>query len=277
MSEVHVEDHSSPIRTPQELIVVVLLAFLVPILLIVMIVQIITGGLRVDTGSRAMSEDAVAQRLKPVGEVVLADAIPATGGARSGEEVVRAVCQSCHGAGLLGAPKIGDAQAWRARIAQGEKTLTAHAINGIRAMPARGGGADLTDAELERAVIWMANQSGASFAPPPTPTTQPAVAAMAGPAGPASSTPVAKAAIPAQADGSKVYQTTCVTCHGAGLIGAPKLGDKAAWKPRLAQSLSTLHEHAIKGIRAMPAKGANPSLSDQEVSAAVDYMVGRSK
>jgi len=70
MSEVHVEDHSSAIQTPQQLITVVLLAFLVPITLIVMIVQIVTGGIKVD--SRAMSEDAVAHRLKPVGEVALA-------------------------------------------------------------------------------------------------------------------------------------------------------------------------------------------------------------
>jgi hypothetical protein len=50
-------------------------------------------------------------------------------------------------------------------------------------------------------------------------------------------------------------------------MGSPKLGDKVAWKPRIAQGLATLHEHAIKGIRTMPAKGANPSLSDAEVSA----------
>jgi cytochrome c5 len=284
MSEVHVEDHSTPIRTSQQLIVVVLLAFLVPIVLIVMMVQMVTGGLRVDTGSRSMSEDAVAQRLKPVGDVALAEATP-TKGARSGEEVVQTVCQACHGPGLLGAPKIGDTQAWKARIAQGEKTLTAHVINGIRAMPARGGGADLTDSELERAVIWMANQSGASFTQAAAGATQPAGAASptpaagrAAPAGAVSSTPAAKTGVSAgKPDGSKVYQTACVTCHGAGLMGAPKLGDKAAWKPRLAQGLSTLQEHAIKGIRAMPAKGANPSLSDPEVSAAVDYMLSQSK
>jgi cytochrome c5 len=283
MSEVYVEDHSTPIQTPQQLIMAVLLAFLVPILLIVMIVQMVTGGLRVDADSPSMSEDAVAQRLKPVGDVALADIAPATG-TRSGEAVVQTVCQVCHGAGLLGAPKIGDAQAWKARIAQGEKTLTAHAISGIRAMPARGGGVDLTDGELERAVIWMANQSGASFPEPAALQTQRAGATApepaAGPAAPAtvSPNPPAKTPIPtSKADGSKVYQTVCVACHGSGLVGAPKLGDKTAWKPRLAQGLSALHEHALKGIRAMPAKGANPSLSDSEVAAAVDYMISQSK
>ena len=254
MSEAHVEDRSSAIQTPQQLIIAVLLAFLVPIAIIAMVVQIVTGGISVE--SHAMSDSAVAQRLKPVGEVALATAAPATA-ARSGEEVVRTICQACHGAGLVGAPKIGDVGAWKARIAQGEKTLTAHAINGIRTMPPRGGAADLSDAELEQAVVWMANHSGANFAQPAARQNQPTAAA--------------------QSDGSKVYQTVCAACHGSGLVGAPKLGDRAAWKPRLAQGLATLHEHAVKGIRGMPPKGGNPSLADGDVSAAVDYMVSQSK
>ena len=66
-------------------------------------------------------------------------------------------------------------------------------------------------------------------------------------------------------------------CHAAGLAGAPKYADKAAWKPRIAQGLPTLYEHAVKGIRAMPPKGGSASLSDAEVDAAVDYMVNHSK
>jgi len=158
MTDVRVEDHSTPIRTPQQLVVVVLLAFLVPILLIVMVVQMVTGGLNVEPGGRAMSEDAVAQRLKPVGDVVLAEAGP-TGGVRGGEEVVKGVCQVCHGAGLLGAPKIGDKAAWRPRLAQGLSALHEHAIKGIRTMPAKGGNASLSDAEVSAAVDYMLSQS----------------------------------------------------------------------------------------------------------------------
>jgi cytochrome c5 len=66
-------------------------------------------------------------------------------------------------------------------------------------------------------------------------------------------------------------------CHAAGLAGAPKAGDAAAWKARVAQGVPTLHDHAINGIRAMPAKGGNPSLSDAEVKAAVDYLVAQVK
>jgi cytochrome c oxidase subunit 2 len=79
------------------------------------------------------------------------------------------------------------------------------------------------------------------------------------------------------ADGKGTYDSVCVACHGAGLVGAPKPGDKAQWTPRMAQGQDTLYQHAIHGIRAMPAKGGNPALSDAQVKAAVDYMVGQSK
>ncbi len=157
MADVHVEDHSTPIQTPKQLIVVVALAFLIPILLIVMIVQMITGGLRVEAGP-AMSEDAVAQRLQPVGNVALAETSSTTE-AGSGEQVVNAVCQACHGAGLVGAPKLGDKAAWRPRLAQGVNTLHEHAIKGIRAMPPKGGNASLSDAEVSAAVDYMLKQS----------------------------------------------------------------------------------------------------------------------
>jgi len=262
MSEVHIEDHSTPIHTPGQLIAVVVLAFLVPILTIVLIVQLVTGGLRIDKNSAAMSEDAVAARLKPVGEVVLAD--KAGSAARSGEQVVKEVCQTCHGAGLLGAPKIGDQAAWKPRLGQGQKTLIGHALNGVRAMPAKGGNPNLSDDEVIRATIWMANQAGAKFKEPPA-ASAPAQAASGA---------TASAAKP---DGEHVYTTVCSMCHATGLAGAPKYGDKVAWKVRVAQGLPTLHEHAIKGIRTMPPKGGSASLSDAEVGAAVDYMVNHSK
>jgi cytochrome c5 len=158
MTDVHVEGHSTPIQTPKQLVVVVVLAFLIPILLIVIVVQMVTGGLRVEAGGPAMSEDAVAQRLKPVGNVVLAEASSTTG-VRSAEQVVNTVCQTCHGAGLVGAPKIGDKAAWQSRLAQGVGALHAHAIKGIRAMPPKGGNPSLSDAEVSAAVDYMLKQS----------------------------------------------------------------------------------------------------------------------
>jgi cytochrome c5 len=279
MSEAHIEDHSTPIKTPGQLITVVVLSFLVPIGTIVLVTQMVTGGLHIDKSSSAMSEAAVAERLKPVGEVVLGD--KSSGGERSGEQIVNEVCQTCHAAGLLNAPKMGDQAAWKPRLAQGEKTLIAHAITGIRSMPPKGGNPSLSDNEVARAVVWMANQSGAKFKAPATAaasTSAPAAAAVAAPAPPPGAPGVAaNAAAAGKPDGAKVYTTVCSVCHAAGLAGAPKYGDKAAWKPRIAQGLPTLHEHALKGIRTMPPKGGNTTLPDTDVNAAVDYMVNHSK
>ena len=96
--------------------------------------------------------------------------------------------------------------------------------------------------------------------------------------------PVAAAPAPvAAADGGKgadVFKKTCAMCHQTGVAGAPKLGDKADWGPRIAQGKDTLYKHAIEGFNgakgAMPARGGNTKMSDEDVKAAVDYMVGLS-
>ena len=162
MADAHVEEHSSQITTPRLLIVVVVLAFLVPVLGIINVAKMVAGGMRTDPTSTAMSESEVAQRLKPVGELVIAQSNGAAG-SRGGEEVYDAACVACHGAGVLGAPKLGDANAWTSRLAQGKKTLVHNAINGIRQMLPRGGNPSLTDAEVERAVVFMGNKSGGSL------------------------------------------------------------------------------------------------------------------
>ncbi|MGE4056645.1 MAG: cytochrome c5 family protein, partial [Vicinamibacterales bacterium] len=107
----------------------------------------------------------------------------------------------------------------------------------------------------------------------------PAATADAAPVQVAAAAPAAAepAAAAGPADGKATYDGLCAACHAAGIAGAPKVGDKAAWEARVAQGAATLHEHAIKGIRAMPPKGGNPALSDEAVIAAVDYMVGESK
>lgn len=104
----------------------------------------------------------------------------------------------------------------------------------------------------------------ASDVPPPAAAT---VAAAA---------PVAVAAS-GKPDGKKTYETTCAACHGSGVAGAPKLGDKAAWAPRLKAGIDGLYASALKGKAAMPAKGGNASLPDADVKAAVDYLVAATK
>lgn len=124
------------------------------------------------------------------------------------------------------------------------------------------------------------------------PAAAPAASEPAAPAAsaPAAAEPAASAAAPAAAPaaasasaapagdlatGEKVYSATCQACHGTGVLGAPKFGDKAAWAPRVAQGKDTLYAHAIAGIRMMPPKGGNASLKDEELKAAVDYMVSK--
>ena len=138
MSEVHLEEHSSPIKTPKQLIIVVLLALVVVIILIVMLSQLVTTGFDASKNNPALSDAAIAQRLKPVGQVEVVDAsTPKVD--KPGKEVVAAVCAACHASGVLNAPKIGEKPAWGKLIAEGLPRLTQNAIKGIRQMPARGG------------------------------------------------------------------------------------------------------------------------------------------
>jgi cytochrome c5 len=288
--------HQSPIKTPKQLVIVVVLAFLVPVTVIVLISQLVTSGM---TGTR--DDDAARRaRIAPVGTVVLADA-NAPHVAMSGEAVFGQVCKTCHEAGLAGAPKMGDKAAWAPRIAEGEATLFKHAIDGFQGktglMPPKGGNPDLADDDVERAVVYMANNSGGKLAEPkaapavaaapaaPAPAAAPVAAATT-----AAATNVASAAAPAAAgaqpsaaggEGKATYESTCHVCHGTGLAGAPKFGDKAAWAPRIAEGVATLHQHALHGYQGktgvMPPKGGNTALSDAAVQAAVDYMVAAAK
>ncbi|MBX3662852.1 MAG: cytochrome c5 family protein [Burkholderiales bacterium] len=271
MSDNHIPEHSTPIKTPKQLIIVVVLAFVVPVLVIVMLAQLVTSG-KSSTTDPAAAEEAVAQRLKPAGEVIVA----AAGGAqevRAGKAVYEAICAACHTTGVLNAPKLGDKGAWAKLIAEGQSKLTADAMKGVRQMPPRGGAPDLSDVEFARAVAYMANQAGANWKEPDAP----AAAAAAAPAtAVAAATPAAApaaAAAPSNGKGKSVYESSCTACHAAGVAGAPKTGDKAAWAPRLKAGNSALVAAVVKGKGAMPPKGGNMSLSDDDIKAAVDYMV----
>jgi len=177
--EIHIKEHSSPIKTPRQLVVVTVLAFAVPITVIVMLTQLVTGSADVVTSNPGLSEDAIAKRLKPVGEVTV-------------------------------------------------------------------------DASQSKLAAQSAAAAGA-------------------PAGPAMTTAAGKSA---GGKGKAVYDAACTVCHAAGVAGAPKAGDKTAWAPRLKAGMKALYVSSIKGKNAMPPKGGNLSLSDADVNAAVDYMVG---
>ena len=83
-------------------------------------------------------------------------------------------------------------------------------------------------------------------------------------------------AAPDLAKGEKIYKATCLACHGAGVMGAPKFGDKAAWKPRVGKGIPALYKSALDGFKMMPPRGGNAALKDDEVKSAVDFMTTKS-
>lgn len=163
----HESGHEGPIQTPQQLMVAVAAAFIVPVAVIALLVNYVNSAAKDAAGSDALSGQATAQRIMPVGTVEIKLASANTG-PRTGEEVYKAQCVNCHGAGMLGAPKFGDAGAWGGRIGQGDAKLLEHALKGFNAMPAQGG-ADYSDYEVHRAMVYMANSSGGKLAEPAAP------------------------------------------------------------------------------------------------------------
>lgn len=157
-------EHEFPPTPVSQVVVAILGGIIAPTLVIVLIAKLFMS---VDA-THAPEDPKIAaakieERIKPVAEVAVAAVETGPHVDKSGEDVVKAVCSACHAVGALGSPKIGDKSAWGPRIAQGYETLVKHAIAGVRAMPARGGNADLTDREVANAVAYMANQAGASF------------------------------------------------------------------------------------------------------------------
>lgn len=298
MSEAH-NEHESLIKTPKQLIAAVIAGFLVPIVIIVLLVNYVGNNALTGAGSSAMTEKAIAERIAPVAKVEVKDA-SAPRVYQTGEQLYKAVCAACHAAGTAGAPKVGSAD-WAPRIAQGYGEMLKIALAGKGAMPARGGTSpdDVTDYEIGRAIVYMANASGGKLQEP----TEPAQPASGAAAAPASGAPAAasgadagsaaaaaaamaslKTATPAAAGagsnldaGKKLYDTVCMACHASGVMNAPKFGDKAAWAPRIATGIDTLHNAALKGLNAMPPKGGAANASDDDVKAAVDYMVSAAK
>ncbi|SDP70465.1 Cytochrome c5 [Rhodoferax sp. OV413] len=170
------EAHTGPIKNPKQLLVAVFFSFVVPIFIIIGLVYYVVSDAKpagtnsADTmvlgGMTAESQSqAVAARIQKVGVVEIRDANREL---KSGEEVFKAQCTTCHTAGVAGAPKFGEASAWAARIATGYEALLHSALKGKGAMGAQGGG-DFEDTEIARAVVYMANAGGAKFPVPQKP------------------------------------------------------------------------------------------------------------
>lgn len=289
------EAHEGPIKTPKQLVVTVVLAFILPVLLIILLVNLVDAGTQKGSGSDAQTPEAIATRIKPIADFALVDA-NAPKVMKTGQQVYDSTCAACHNAGVAGAPKVGDSAAWAPFIAKGYETLVKNALNGIGAMPAKGGNPSLSDFEVERAVVHMANQSGASFdepkepaaegqakpaeqaAAPAAPAAAPAAPAPAPAAAPAAAAAPAEQAAPAaqaaaiDPAGEKLYNQFCMACHAAGVAGAPKFGDKAAWAKYIDTGMDAMVKNAINGIGVMPPRGGSQA-SDEQIRAAVQYMV----
>ena len=203
-----------------------------------------------------------------------------------GEATYGKICFSCHDAGIAFAPKLGDKDAWEPRMQKGTEMLVSNAINGIQGegiMPARGGLPNLSDDEVRAAVMYMLKKLEADEAQPAAPAEATPVAAVTAAPEPAPAEPAPSASEPAVADGrgKEVYDAACFICHASGVAGAPKFGDSESWASRVEKGMETLYEHSIKGFMGenglMPPKGGRPDFSDDDVKAAVDYMVNNSK
>jgi cytochrome c5 len=189
--EKHSEEHSSLIETPKQLVVVVVLAFAVPVVVISLLAHLVTTSVTPTATNPGLTEEAIAKRLKPVGDVAImskeereaklaADkaaaasapkpeavkppaGAPATVAAKAdgaqGKKVYDNACAACHTPGVAGAPKVGDTAAWAARLKSGMDTLYASAIKGKNAMPPKGGNPALADADVKAAVDFMVTQS----------------------------------------------------------------------------------------------------------------------
>ena len=167
MSDTHDDAHTGAIKNPKQFLTSTVLAFVLPIFIIIGLVEYLTTGNNPMPGVDN-TELAIAHRLQKVGNVEVRDANRPL---RAGEAVYQGQCAACHATGAAGAPKLGDAAAWGPRIQTGFEALVHSALKGKGAMAAQGGG-DFDDTEIARGVAYMANAAGAKFAEPERPKAE---------------------------------------------------------------------------------------------------------
>lgn len=161
------DEHSSFIKTPQQLLTVLVLAFAIPIFGIVMLVKLVVEKPHADTN--ALAPEAVAARIQPVGRIDFGgDSAAAPAGAAKAppasapsdpKAIYASVCIACHAQSVAGSPKTGDKAAWAPRIKTGTDAMVKSVVGGKGAMPAKGGNAALSEADLRGVVEYMVSQS----------------------------------------------------------------------------------------------------------------------
>lgn len=263
------------------------------IILVVVGVIYALSAARFQSASSGYSDNpaAVLERISPVGTVVLAgsdasapvEAAAPVGEASPGEAIYNKACVACHASGVAGAPKLGDEAAWEPRLALGVDGLLQSAITGKNAMPPRGTCMDCSDDDLKAAIEYMLETVGAAPAEAPAEsapaTEEPPVAENEAAPAPADEAAANEPAA-AEADlaaGEAIYGRACVACHATGVAGAPKLGDQAAWAPRVGQGMDAMLATAVSGRGAMPPRGTCMDCSDDDLKAAIAYMVSQAQ
>ena len=296
--------HQAPIKTPGQLIAAVIAAFAIPIIVIWLLAYYVNQSERSGAGTNGLADATVAARIAPIAQVDVRNPnVPHV--YKTGEEVFKAVCTTCHTPGAAGAPKFGNSADWAPRIAQGYDTLLKTAWKEKCVIPPRFATSpdDYSDYEIARAVVYMADHAGANFPEPAAPAsgaaaTQNAAAAASGASAAQSATagtgsvndqaaaaiaalpsapaPTASSSADKEQAGKALYTQVCQACHAAGVMGAPKFGNKTDWAPRLKDPMDTIYNYALHGKGNMPPKGGSQA-SDDDVKAAVDYMVNAAK
>lgn len=224
------DDQQSFIKSPRQLITIIVLAFLVPVIVMVAIANLINTTTRTGAGADAMTPEAIAKRIAPVGHLIVA-----------GDPEAAAEAEAATKAAADQAAKVAEAaQATAATAAAAAAAATAATAAAATEAAAPAGSPAAAEPAAGTAAASGGGSSGATFD---------------------------------LAAGEKVYNGTCGVCHNSGVAGAPKHGDAKAWKPRLEQGIATLDKHAIEGIRAMPPRGGNGKLTDDELRNAVAYMI----
>lgn len=166
-----------------------------------------------------------------------------------GVDIFDAVCWGCHTNGEEGAPRVGDRDVWAKRAARGLEDLTQNALKGVGGMPPHGGNTSLTRLQIQRAIVYMVNASGGDWSEPLDPR-------------------------PGSArSGGQLYQQYCALCHESGFDNAPRIGDRAAWLPRTRLGIDPMVRVAVRGHGAMPPRGGQANLTDEELRDAVIYMI----
>lgn len=252
------EHHQMTKTTPKDFLAATLGGLFAPGLTIFMLVMLFLG-IQHNMGQSdpvPVAEKAVQARIQSFGHSLAVDPnVPKV--EQTGEQVYNEICSGCHASGALGSPKFKEKADWGKRISQRYETLLDHALKGFNKMPARGGDPDLSDMEVARGVVYMANAAGANFQPVLKKEVEPSAADLA--------------------RGKSVYADNCASCHDTGVTGAQKLTDAKAWTPLLKEGKDFLYNAAINGSFGGPAKGGNVKLSDADTRLAVDYMVAEAK